>query len=253
MSQFLNNIIEVKRQEVAVMSEEVLLNSQKRPSLFQTVRNQPAKIHVIAEVKRASPSKGEINLNIDPVAQALLYEAAGASAISVLTDEQFFKGSLADLQQIATVVQLPILCKDFMIDEKQVIRAKNAGASIILLIVSALKLSTLKHLFQFAHELELEVLVEVHDLEELKIAEAIGATLIGVNNRNLATFDVSLEVSHQLGPDCQTDACYFSESGIRNVAEVSALAPHFHGVLVGETLMRAEDPKAMTKALQVKR
>lgn len=253
MEDFLTKIIAVKQEEVAVLEPEVVANTKKRPSFYNSVKANPQRMQLIAEVKRASPSKGEIKLTVDIIQQAKAYEAAGVSAISVLTDEQFFKGSIEDLREIAKEIALPILCKDFMIDEKQLIRARNAGASIILLIVAALNQDTLDHLYQAATNLGLEVLVEVHNLAELKTAEALGAKLIGVNNRNLTTFDVSLDVSRELGPKFQSSALYFSESGIREPSEVADLTPYFNGVLVGETLMRAEDPKIIAKSLQVQR
>lgn len=253
MDNFLSKIIDVKREEVAQLEAEELIAVKKRPTLYGTVKGGLQQMHLIAEVKRASPSKGEIKVSVDIIQQAKAYEKAGVSAISVLTDEQFFKGSITDLKEIAAQIDLPILCKDFMIDEKQVIRARNAGASIVLLIVAALDQESLFRLYQVAIDLGLEVLVEVHNLKELKIAEALGAKLIGVNNRNLTTFEVSLDVSHQLGPEFTTSAIYFSESGIRESTEVASLTAHFNGVLVGETLMRAENPRAVADSLQVVR
>ena len=253
MEDFLAKIIAVKKEEVALLEPEKLTVRKKRPSFYEKVKGNSGQMHLIAEVKRASPSKGKIKLDVDCLQQAKAYEQAGVSAISVLTDEQFFKGSLEDLREIADEIELPILCKDFMIDEKQLVRAFNAGASIILLIVAALNKDLLYRLYQAATDLGLEVLVEVHNLAELKTAEALGAKLIGINNRNLTTFDVSLEVSHELGPKFQTSALYFSESGIREPAEVAELAPYFNGVLVGETLMRAAEPEIAAKQLQVLR
>ncbi|WP_314061817.1 indole-3-glycerol phosphate synthase TrpC [uncultured Vagococcus sp.] len=253
MNNFLSKIIDVKREEVAQLPAEELIAVKKRPALYDTVKGRLQQMHLIGEVKRASPSKGEIKVSVDIIQQAKAYEKAGVSAISVLTDEQFFKGSITDLKEIAAQIDLPILCKDFMIDEKQLIRARNAGASIVLLIVAALDQESLIRLYQVATDLGLEALVEVHNLEELKIAEALGAKLIGVNNRNLATFEVSLDVSHQLGPEFTTSAIYFSESGIRDSTEVASLTAHFNGVLVGETLMRAENPRAVADSLQVSR
>ena len=132
-------------------------------------------MHLIAEIKRASPSKGDINQGIDPVTQAQAYEAAGVSGISVLTDQQFFKGSLADLEAVSKAISVPILCKDFIIDKKQLIRAKNAGASIVLLIVAALEPARLVALYQEAEALGLEVLVETHNAAEFQHAQALGA------------------------------------------------------------------------------
>lgn len=252
MNNFLKKIIAVKKEEVAKMHlEELTLIDKKRPSFYQLVKANPTKMHLIAEVKRASPSKGDIKLAVDSVKQAEGYEKAGVSAISVLTDEQFFKGSLADLLEIAQKIELPILCKDFIIDEKQLVRARNAGASIVLLIVAALDQKLLERLYQSAIDIGLEVLVEVHNQAELTTAESLGAQLIGVNNRNLTTFEVTLDVSRELGVNFRTSALYFSESGIREPGEVAELAPYFNGVLVGETLMRAENPADVARSLQV--
>ena len=149
-------------------------------------------LHVIAEMKRASPSKGLIAEGADPVAQAIAYTEAGAACISVLTDATFFKGSFDDLAAVAEAVPTPLLCKDFMIHKVQIDRAKNAGASVILLIVAALTTEELAELYAYAMESGLEVLVEVHDEEELERALKIDAKLIGVNNRDLRTFEVDL-------------------------------------------------------------
>jgi len=187
------------------------------------------------------------------IEQAKAYEQAGATAISVLTDDVFFKGSIEDLRQVTSEVTIPVLCKDFIIDEKQLIRARNAGATIILLIVSALSKQKLTELYKKATALGLEVLVEVHDKEELRVAEALSAQLIGVNNRNLKTFDVSIGVSQILGEKKKTDAIYISESGFSTSEQVVLVKENYQAVLVGEGLMRESDPKAKVKALQVLR
>lgn len=154
---------------------------------------------------------------------------------------------------MAQAVQVPILCKDFIIDEKQIIRARNAGATMILLIVSVLSKNELKKLYAFAKNLGLEILVEVHDIQELKIAEELGAELIGVNNRNLKTFDVSIEVSLALGSNHTTKAVYISESGICEAAQVQRLKEDYQAILVGEGLMREKNPQEKIKELKVVR
>ncbi|MEI5990188.1 hypothetical protein A5881_001681 [Enterococcus termitis] len=250
---FLEKIINEKKREVNLMSVETVQPLRETHSFYQQVKDYPEKMHIIGEVKRASPSKGAINLSVNVIEQAKAYEQAGVTAISVLTDDVFFKGSIEDLRQVTSEVTIPVLCKDFIIDEKQLIRARNAGATIILLIVSALSKQKLAELYKKATALGLEVLVEVHDEEELRIAEALSARLIGVNNRNLKTFDVSIGVSQTLGEKQKTDAVYISESGFSTSEQVALVKENYQAVLVGEGLMRENDPKAKVKALQVLR
>ncbi|MGX7263521.1 indole-3-glycerol phosphate synthase TrpC [Enterococcus crotali] len=250
---FLEKIINEKKREVNLMSVETVQPLRETHSFYQQVKDYPEKMHIIGEVKRASPSKGAINLSVNVIEQAKAYEQAGVTAISVLTDDVFFKGSIEDLRQVTSEVNIPVLCKDFIIDEKQLIRARNAGATIILLIVSALSKQKLAELYKKATALGLEVLVEVHDEEELRIAEALSARLIGVNNRNLKTFDVSIGVSQMLGEKQKTDAVYISESGFSTSEQVALVKENYQAVLVGEGLMRENDPKAKVKALQVLR
>lgn len=252
---FLEEIIAVKNKEVASMQIEEIKKIKKRPSFYQFLKEHPQHMQLIAEIKRASPSKGAIATDIDPLSQAKLYEKAGAGAISVLTDEQFFKGSITDLQRVAEVVNVPLLCKDFIISKKQLIRASNAGASIVLLIVAALSVKQLTELYQAAEELGLEVLVEVHDLAELKIAENLGAKLIGVNNRNLKTFEVSIAVSEIFAKELslKDSTCYISESGFKEKADVQRVAKDYQAVLVGEALMREQSPEQAARNLRIKR
>ncbi len=250
---FLETIIHEKKQEVQAMPLEKIQPLRKTDSFYQQVKAHPEKMHIIGEVKRASPSKGAINLAVNVIEQAQAYEQAGVTAISVLTDEVFFKGSIEDLRTVASQVAIPVLCKDFIIDEKQLIRARNAGATMVLLIVSALSKQKLAELYTKAVALELEVLVEVHDEQELAIAERLSAQLIGVNNRNLKTFEVSIEVSQQLGKKQTRDAVYISESGFSTGQQVALVKENYQAVLVGEGLMRENDSKAKVKELQVLR
>lgn len=249
---FLEKIIQAKQKEIEGMPLEKLEERRQRPSLYESIRNNPTRMHVIAEVKRASPSKGIINDDVDILAQATSYEKAGASAISVLTDSEFFKGNISDLKEVSEVVNVPLLCKDFIFSKKQLIRAKNAGASIVLLIVAALPEIELRELFKQATQLGLEVLVETHNEEELIIAENLGATLIGVNNRDLKTFEVTIETSVRLAPT-KKDVVYISESGFKTVEDVKQVTNNFHAVLVGETLMRSSNVADKVTELQVKR
>lgn len=249
---FLSRILREKQREVVAMPLEESKLVKKRPSFYSKMQQRPQQMQVIAEIKRASPSKGIINQEVDILKQAKLYEAAGAAAISVLTDPVFFKGDIQDLRAVAQVVELPLLCKDFIISEKQLIRAKNAGASIVLLIVAALSEEALCELFEKAVALGLEVLMEVHNEEELRKAEKLGAFLIGVNNRDLTTFAVSIATSSALTPGL-SDRIYISESGFVSKADVQSVSKSYQGVLVGETLMRSKDVSEKMKELQVQR
>ncbi|MBF2520236.1 indole-3-glycerol phosphate synthase TrpC [Listeria marthii] len=250
---FLEEILAQKAIEVAAMPLEKVAEKRKTYSFYEFLKANMSEMQLIAEVKRASPSKGEINMGVNPVAQAKSYQAAGAGMISVLTDPVFFKGSIEDLREVAKNVEIPVLCKDFIISEKQLIRARNAGATVVLLIVSALAEDALKNLFEQAVALDLEVLVEVHNREELAVAQQLGAKLIGVNNRNLHSFEVDIAVSEQLANDFSTDACYISESGFRTADDVARVRTKYNAVLVGEALMREETPEVAAKRLKVTR
>ncbi|WP_422122162.1 indole-3-glycerol phosphate synthase TrpC [Planococcus sp. X10-3] len=209
---------------------------------------------VIAEIKRASPSKGDIRLDVDVAEQAKIYEQAGAAAISVLTDELYFKGSMADLEKVAKLVSVPVLCKDFIVDSVQIDHAKNAGATIILLIVAALEQLELEGLYSYAQAEGLEVLVEVHDRGELETALELGAELIGVNNRNLKNFEVSLERTAEIAEHFPRggESLLISESGIFSENDASfAFNKGASGILVGEALMRSADAGAWIAAVTV--
>lgn len=205
--------------------------------------------HVIAEIKRASPSKGLIRGEVDVASRARTYERAGATMISVLTDETYFQGSFDDLRDVAAAVEIPVLCKDFIIDERQLDRAKAAGASAALLIVAALHPSRLHTLKQYARSIGLDVLVEVHDEAELKTALELGDVLIGINNRNLKTFEVSLDTSVDLMKK-YPDVAFVSESGVSTGEAARRLqTAGARAILVGEALMRQDDPTALIEEL----
>ena len=207
-------------------------------------------INIIAEFKRASPSKGVINDRVDPAAVARSYEAGGACAVSVLTEPDFFQGSLDDLRSVRRAVSLPILRKDFIVDEFQIFEAAEAGADAILLIVAVLQPEELVRLQSAAHELGLDALVEVHTLDELEIAKDIGATLIGVNNRDLKSLDVSLDVSRELIAHAPPKVPMIAESGLTgpdDLIELQRLG--YSGFLIGETLMRSGDPTSSLRGL----
>lgn len=196
-------------------------------------------LQVISEVKRASPSAGDILLDADAVAISRKYVRNGAAAISVLTERDFFKGSIVDLQQVAQAVDVPVLRKDFILDNYQILEARAAGASAFLLIVRMLTPEQLGQLLRFGEDLGLSALVEVHDADELAVAIETGATAIGINNRNLDTFEVDLDVSLSLRASIPDNCISISESGIRNPEDFRLIAAAgFDAVLVGEALMR---------------
>lgn len=200
-------------------------------------------VRVISEVKRRSPGAGEIRPGLDPADLASTYERAGAAALSVLTDREYFGGSLDDLRTARAAVGLPVLRKDFTIDEAQVVEARAAGADAVLLIVRILDDARLRELREAAEALGMDALVEVHGAEELERARASGARIVGINNRDLTTFRTDLAVSERLVAELPTDVITVSESGIRSGDEVARLGrAGIHAVLVGETLLRAERP-----------
>lgn len=203
------------------------------------------KAGVIAEIKKASPSKGVIREHFVPAELARSYELGGAACLSVLTDVDFFQGADAYLQQARAAVNIPVIRKDFLVDEYHIYEARALGADCVLLIVAALEAEKLKELNGLAHELGLDVLVEVHDERELAIALDLPNKLIGINNRNLHTFDVTLETTYQLLNKIDDARIVVTESGILAPADVQAMrAKQVNAFLVGEAFMRAEDPGA---------
>ena len=205
-----------------------------------------SEIAIIAEVKRASPSKGLIAEDFDYIEIAKEYEQAGASAISVLTEPYFFQGSNDYLKEIAENVSIPILRKDFTIDEYMIYEAKLLGASAILLIVSILDDDQLKEYLDLAHKLGLSAIVETHDANEIKTALDAGAEIIGVNNRNLADFTVDIDNSINLRKLVSDDVIFISESGIKTAEDVTRLNENdVDAVLIGETLMKSDDKKSL--------
>ena len=208
-------------------------------------------ISIIAEVKKASPSKGVIAEDFDYIGIAKDYESAGASAISVLTEPFFFKGSDEFLSEISKNVDIPILRKDFVIDEYMIWQAKLLGASAILLIVSILDTVQLKKYLDLAHNLGLSAIVEVHDSTEISTAMIVGAEIIGVNNRNLKDFSVDIENSINLRRCVSGDVVFISESGIKSKEDITRLKENnVDAVLIGETLMKSDDKKSMISELK---
>ena len=257
---FLSTIVEAKRRSVEEAAARRPLGELRRDveagrrggarhALSACLRRDG--INVIAEIKRASPSKGALRPGLDPADLARSYERGGAAALSVLTEEEFFRGSLEDLRAARGAVSLPVLRKDFVIDEWQIYESALAGADAILLIVAALDDAALRSFRELAEdELGLDALVEVHTAGELSRAEAAGAKLIGVNNRDLRSFEVSLETSVELAARARGGALLVSESGLRDRRDLLRLRGHgFDGFLIGEAFMRAADPGAALRAL----
>ena len=208
-------------------------------------------VSVIAEVKRRSPSKGELAPGLDPGALARAYETGGAACLSVLTDEDHFGGSRLDLQAARAATSLPVLRKDFTVSVRDICDARLMGADAVLLIVTALTAAELMHFHSVALDLGLDVLVEVHDDRELSVALALGASMIGVNQRDLATFQVDPERAVRLAASIPDGVVKVTESGITGPHDIAALAEAgYHAVLVGEHLVTAPDPAAAVRALR---
>lgn len=244
----LQEILEHKRKEIADREAHIPLGDVRRRA-EQSSPPRPfspdGRVALIAEVKRRSPSKGQFVVTLDPVAQAKAYEHGGASAISVLTDDRFFGGSLDDLRAVREAVALPVLCKDFILTPYQVYEARSCGADLLLLIVGGLDDDALHVLQALALELGMTPLVEVHDQHELARAVAAEAHLIGINNRDLSDFSVNLRTTEYLAPLVPDDALAVSESGIETREDVQrVIRAGARAVLVGETLMRSPDPAA---------
>jgi indole-3-glycerol phosphate synthase len=210
-------------------------------------------VRLIAEVKRASPSQGLFRADLDPIAQASTYAAAGAAAVSVLTDARYFHGSLDDLVQVRRAVPVPVLRKEFIVDEYQLWEAREAGADAVLLIVAALEDAVLRDLLGAAKGAGLATLVEVHTAGELDRALRLGAPVIGINNRDLQTLTTTLAPSLALLPQIPPGPIAVSESGLRTGADVAqVVAAGAHAVLVGETLLRADDVAAKVRELSLR-
>jgi indole-3-glycerol phosphate synthase len=243
----LQEILQVKRAEIdrlrwraAELHRQALERTEFR-GFRRALKRSDGKVAVIAEVKKASPSAGVIAESFDPVAIAKNYQRAGADAISVLTDEKFFQGRLSHIVDIRGSVSLPVLRKDFVIDEIQVAEAAAAGADAILLIAAALEQKQLIDLIGAAANYQLDVLAEVHTLGELDRALDAGTEIIGINNRDLATFDVDLSVTEKLCRHVPDEVVLVSESGIKSMEDIACLqACGVDAVLIGEALMRGE-------------
>lgn len=254
---FLDEILKYKYAEIAVRKEQMpilelerrVINAPPTRPFRQSLTGAPIKL--IAELKKASPSKGLLCPNFEPAKLARDYEASGAAAVSVLTEQKFFQGSLDYLELVKSVTKnLPVLRKDFVIDRYQLYEARAYGADAALLIVAALTELELKAFIKEANDLSLAPLVEVHNLMELNIALESGADLIGINNRDLKTFKVDLETTYQLIKSIPEDKIVVSESGINNRHDLEQLAQAgVDAVLVGESIVTAADPGAKIKEL----
>ncbi len=255
MTATLNQLVAEARQRVQKCKQVTDLHElRSRVSRKQTRGFAPSlraqRPAVIAELKKASPSKGLIRADFNPVALALQLQEAGASALSVLTEEQHFQGSITYLRDVSAAVNIPVLRKDFIVDEFQIIEARANGADAILLIVAALEDRELAALNDCAKRLELDVLCEVHDEAELERAISLGFDIIGVNSRNLKTFHVDLNTALELGTRIPKSKITVAESGIHTNDDVRKLLnAGFHAMLVGESLMRQPDPSAALKSL----
>ncbi len=256
----LKKIIARKIEEIRERCEQINLRDlSKRAELADPVRGFEAGLRakvdqgrpaVIAEIKKASPSKGVLRENFNPQEIARSYQAGGAACLSVLTDRDFFQGSEAYLQQARAACTLPVIRKDFIVDAYQVYEARSISADCILLIVSALGDASLAELFGLANHLEMDVLVEVHDREQLERALELGAGLIGINNRNLRTFEVNLGTTLDMLAMVPNEVLLVTESGILVPSEVALMRESgVNAFLVGEAFMRADDPGAELAAL----
>lgn len=253
----LDKILARKVEEIAERKAAVSLDEMKRRArdaadcrrgMMKALRKD--EVALIAEVKRASPSKGILAADFAPATLGAVYDQNGASAISALTDEDFFMGSLDDLRAVREAVRAPVLRKDFIIDPYQVYEGRAAGADAILLIAAALSDSQLRRLHALTAELGMSALVEVHHEVEMERALKLNAKLIGINNRDLKTFDVDLGTTARLSRMVDADVILVAESGIRSPADVKRMGElGAHAVLVGESLVKSKDRAQLTRAL----
>jgi indole-3-glycerol phosphate synthase len=247
LSDILERIVASKRREIEFFKDRVPRAELERklahaPPIrdFRASLDRPDTVQIIAEVKRASPSQGILRQDFDPIAIARIYEAHGAAAISVLTDAPFFKGKLSYLSAIRDTVNLPVLRKDFILEEYQILEARAAGADAVLLIAECLNDDELPRSLKETHRLGMEALVELYEPENLSRVIDSGARLIGINNRNLRGFETRVEHTLELAPRIPTARCLVSESGIRTRADIELLQrAGVRAVLIGEIFMRA--------------
>ncbi len=232
--------------------DQLLVEAMSLPETrgFRSSLMQPG-LSVIAEIKRRSPSKGDLFITLDPSVLAREYQEGGAACISVLTDEENFGGSTEDLQKARAAVKLPVLRKDFTVHERDIVDARLMGADAVLLIASALSTGELERFFSLSRDLELDALVECHEEAELEMALAVGADLVGVNQRNLFTFEVDQDRAARLAALLPNDVVAVAESGIRSPVDAAALREAgYAAILVGETLVTSGNPTAAVAALR---
>ncbi|MDE0877647.1 MAG: indole-3-glycerol phosphate synthase TrpC [Sphingomonas bacterium] len=253
----LTRILETKRAEVAARKACTSLSAldraiaeQTAPRGFRAALDATPGHALIAEIKKASPSKGLIREDFDPPAHARAYQAGGAACLSVLTDEQWFKGSDDYLMQARAAVSIPVIRKDFMIDPWQAHESRSIGADAILIIVAALEDARMAEIESAAIDCGMDVLVEVHDAHELERALKLKSRLIGVNNRDLRDFTVDFQRTYELVGKAPVDCTFVAESGLTTRADLDAMAQHgIHCFLIGEALMRQDDVEAATRAM----
>ncbi|MDD5005238.1 MAG: indole-3-glycerol phosphate synthase TrpC [Candidatus Omnitrophica bacterium] len=245
---FLETIIKEKKdfvkQTKEKLSQKELIDKVKtitsKPRFKQILKKSP--LHLIAEIKRASPSKGDIRKDLDVIKIAKIYEGEGVELVSVLTEEKFFKGRLEDLSKVKENTKLSILCKDFIIDQYQIYEAKLYGAEAVLLIARILSEKQLKDFIAIAREIDIDTLVEIHDEDDLEKIINLDADIIGINHRNLEDFSIDLKISQDLLPKIPKGKIVIVESGIESAKQIKYYKEiGFNGVLIGESLMRQED------------
>lgn len=258
MGTYLDRILERHRAVAAVDDRpigDLIARIDELPPVrgFRDALAGADRLAVISEVKRRSPSKGDLNIGLDPAAMAQAYAAGGASCMSVLTDVEFFGGSVDDLRVARAACSLPVLRKDFTVSTLDVVDTRLMGADCVLLIAAALSPAELGDLHRTALDVGLDVLVEIHDEEELSVALEIGATLVGVNQRDLVTFEVDHERAVRLAAAIPPGVVKVAESGVRGVGDAQSLRDAgYDAVLVGESLVRAADPVAAVAELRVR-
>lgn len=259
MATYLDRILErhrevaaADRRPVAGLTEQALAAPSPRGFRAALAEEAGERLAVISEIKRRSPSKGDLDIGLSASGLARTYEAGGATCLSVLTDEEFFSGSVTDLQDARGACSLPVLRKDFTVGERDVLDARIIGADCVLLIAAALGRDELAHLHGLARHVGLDVLVEIHDEAELEHALAAGADLVGVNQRDLVTFQVDHERAVRMAGIIPDTAVKVAESGVRGRADATSLrAAGYHAVLVGESLVTSADPAAALAQLRV--
>lgn len=256
----LTRIVNTKTEEISAAVSRRPLSELKarcrdlprpRPFLKALAQAGPSGVNIIAEIKRKSPSKGLLKPDLNPTAQAAAYAEGGATALSVLTDERYFAGSPEDLWSARTAVSLPVLRKDFLITEYQIFESRVMGADAVLLICRILTKQQCRDLLALSRDLQLDALVEVHSSEDLDMAIDVGARLIGINNRNLASFDTDIRTAARLCSRLKSGQIPVAASGIQSRADIELnLSVGIFNFLIGESLVRADDPVRVLKALQ---